>query len=674
MSSTRQLAAIMFTDIVGYTALMGKNEEKAFALLQKNRQIHKPLIEHYKGKLLKEIGDGILASFPTVSDAVYCALEICNKAEKEGKYRLRIGVHLGEVVFEKHDVFGDGVNIASRIQSIANEGEILVSESVYRNIANKKGLQVEFLREENLKNVDTPIKISRVTRNEDYEQESQIIKSKNTGKRKSRALVLLVTIIILVAASISYRVFSGKQNLTAKRTITEKSLAVLPFKNMSNDKEQEFLADGIAEEILNVLYNTMKDLKVPGRTSSFSFKNKVTDLISIGKILNVKYILEGSVQRSADNISVRVYLNDAETGYQLKTWEYNKQFKEITVLQDEIARDISEELKLSFFDDKLPNESNPVNTEAYELVLKGNYHFNKGPEGLAEAVLDYQRSIAADTTYAYPYVRLGWAYYQMTLFGKYPSKAGFELARHEIEKALRLKPSAPDKHSAYKTLAYINLWSFNWKKAHDEYQKFLALNPKRDDFSAFYESLVLGRTPEAVAIFEKISNENPVDVLNLRDLAILQYMDRKFNAALRTCDKMMQLDSTFSEAFRIKGHIYSTENKPDSALIFFGKAAALGNQWGQLLAIITLPQVGKKTEATKLFAYAEKTNAASIPAMARALIYHSLGDRQKALEWLNRSYEEKDFWLASLRVDPLWDPLRTYPEFQTIMKKMNFPG
>src|SRR4026208_2451041 len=180
MSSTRQLAAIMFTDIVGYTALMGKNEEKAFALLQKNRQIHKPLIEHYKGKLLKEIGDGILASFPTVSDAVYCALEICNKAEKEGEYRLRIGVHLGEVVFEKHDVFGDGVNIASRIQSIASEGEILVSESVYRNIANKKGLQVEFLREENLKNVDTPIKISRVTRNEDYEQESQILKSKNT--------------------------------------------------------------------------------------------------------------------------------------------------------------------------------------------------------------------------------------------------------------------------------------------------------------------------------------------------------------------------------------------------------------------------------------------------------------------------------------------------------------
>src|SRR6185436_7082056 len=127
----------------------------------------------------------------------------------------------------------------------------------------------------------------------------------------------------------------------------------------------------------------------------FSFKNKVTDLISIGKILNVKYILEGSVQRSADNISVRVYLNNAETGYQLKTWEYNKQFKEIIGLQDEIAKDISEELKLSLFDDNLPKETKPVNTEAYELVLKGNYHFNKGPEGLAEAVQDYQRSIAA---------------------------------------------------------------------------------------------------------------------------------------------------------------------------------------------------------------------------------------------------------------------------------------
>ncbi len=146
MSQNRQLAAIMFTDIVGYTALMSKDEQKAFEILKKNRQIQRPLIDHHKGKFLKEMGDGILASFHTVSDAVYCALEIQSRCKKNADFQLRIGIHLGEVVFENNDVFGDGVNIASRIQSIAPAGEIVVSESVYGNISNKKGLQVEFLR------------------------------------------------------------------------------------------------------------------------------------------------------------------------------------------------------------------------------------------------------------------------------------------------------------------------------------------------------------------------------------------------------------------------------------------------------------------------------------------------------------------------------------------------
>jgi adenylate cyclase len=673
MSSARQLAAIMFTDIVGYTALMGKDEQKAFELLRKNRQIHKPAIERYKGKLLKEIGDGILASFPTVSDAVYCALEIRNKSEREGHYRLRIGIHLGEVVFEKHDVFGDGVNIASRIQSIAEAGEILVSESVYRNIANQKGLQVEFLREEYLKNVDTPVKISRVTTKTDYEEKNY--RSETRTKSKNKPIILFISIIVLlVAVYLLYAIFYKETNpVIAVNASTEqkKSLAVLPFKNLGNDKDQEFLGDGIAEEILNVLYNTMKDLKVPGRTSCFSFKNKVTDLITIGKILGVKYILEGSVQRSADNISVRVFLNDAETGYQIKTWEYNKQFREVISLQDEIAKDISAELKLSLFDNVLEQPVS-VNTEAYQLVLKGNFYFNKGPAGLPEAIEYYKKAITADSIYAYPHVRLGWAYYQQTLFGKYPSRTGFVLARGEVEKALQLKLSTPDKHSVYKTLAYINLWSFEWKKANDEYQKLIAVNPKRDDFSSFYESLALGHTAEAVLVFQKISEENPIDVLNLRDYAILQYLDRKYSNALQTCDKILELDSVFSEAFRIKGHIYAARNRPDSALVFFSKAASLGNEWGQLLSIITLPMVGRKAEAEKIFLEAEKMNPATIPAMAKALIYHSLGQKEKAMDWLNKSYEAKDFWLASLRVDPLWDPIRSENGFDRLIKKMNF--
>ena len=163
MSSSRQLAAIMFTDIVGYTALMGKDEQKAFELLNKNRQIQKPIIEEFNGKFIKELGDGILASFNTVSDAVYAALKIQEKCNASKDLQLRIGIHQGEVVFEQDDIFGDAVNIASRIQAIAAPGGIYISESVYNNVSNKKDIQTVSLGKYSLKNVKEPIAIFAVS-------------------------------------------------------------------------------------------------------------------------------------------------------------------------------------------------------------------------------------------------------------------------------------------------------------------------------------------------------------------------------------------------------------------------------------------------------------------------------------------------------------------------------
>lgn len=231
-TQSRQLAAIMFTDIVGYTALMGKDEQRAFELLKKNRQVQRPIIEEHNGRWLKEIGDGVLASFNAVSEAVYCAKAIQKACKNEPDLKLRIGIHEGEVVFEDNDVFGDGVNIAARIQSIAPPGCIYLSEAVFNNIENKKGLGATFVREEQLKNVKNPIKI--------YE---------------------LVT----------------KVDSKPQVVVTEKSIAVLPFVNMSGDPEQEYFSDGISEEIINTIVQ-LPGLKVSARTSSFSFKGKNEDM------------------------------------------------------------------------------------------------------------------------------------------------------------------------------------------------------------------------------------------------------------------------------------------------------------------------------------------------------------------------------------------------------------
>src|SRR5688572_8873379 len=307
MSQTRQLAAIMFTDIVGYTALMGDDEQKAFELLKKSRELQKPLIEQNNGRWIKELGDGILASFYTVTDAVLCAGTIQQTCSSTPNLQLRIGIHLGEVIFEDNDVFGDGVNIASRLQAIAPVGGIWVSESVHNNISNKKGFRSQFVREENLKNVKEPVRI--------YEVSVDVAEQAATVISSAREI----------------------------KVSPAKSIAVLPFVNMSNDPEQEYFSDGMAEEIINSLSH-LKDLNVAGRTSSFQFKGKNLDLRQIGKKLNVSYVLEGSVRKQGDRLRITGQLVNVDDGYHIWSEKFDRQINDVFAIQDEIALAITEKL------------------------------------------------------------------------------------------------------------------------------------------------------------------------------------------------------------------------------------------------------------------------------------------------------------------------------------------
>ena len=240
MPEDRRLAAIMFTDIVGYTAMMGSDENKAFKVLRKNREIQRPIIKKYRGEWLKEMGDGILASFHTASDAVRCAGEIQQAAKKEG-IGLRIGIHEGEVVFEGGDVLGDGVNVASRLEELAEEGAINISGAVYKDIKNKAGITTEFIEEKELKNVEEPIKVYKVH----FEVGEQAIKKDQPVTKRNKLLYYIIAgLVVVIAIILIWQFLPLKETepviVESEKGEIDRSIAVLPFANLSDDPAQEY--------------------------------------------------------------------------------------------------------------------------------------------------------------------------------------------------------------------------------------------------------------------------------------------------------------------------------------------------------------------------------------------------------------------------------------------------
>jgi len=479
MSQSRQLAAIMFTDIVGYTALMGTDEKKAFELLQKNRDLQRPVIEEFNGKLIKELGDGIMASFNSVSDAVYAAIKIQERCFAEANFQLRIGVHLGDVVFENEDVFGNGVNIASRIQAIAEPGGIYISESVQLNIANKQGIATRFVRLEPFKNVIEPVKIYRV----------------------------------LVAP--------GMVGETAENKLTVangNSIAVLPFVNISNDPEQDYFCDGIAEEILNALAQ-LTNLRVVARTSAFSFKNKNLDVREIGKTLDVKTLLEGSVRKSEKQLRVTTkLLNVAEVSH-LWSNRYDCVLEDIFSVQDSIAENVATALKgILTTKEKEAIRRPETLIEAYDYFLKGRELFHQ--LALRESGKIFEKAIDLDPGYAPAYAGLAganaWIY-------EWEGGNNADLVKAELNslKALSLAPDLSDSHSSR---GFVLSLGKRYDEAEREFEEAIQLNPNSYDAYYYYarSCFARGQIQRSADLFLKASEVNREDFQSM--LLLSQYL------------------------------------------------------------------------------------------------------------------------------------------------------
>ena len=469
MGSTRQLAAIMFTDIVGYTALMGRDEQKAFELLRKNREIQKPIIEQHYGQWIKEMGDGVLASFSTVSDAVTAAIKIQEACNMARDFQLRIGVHLGEVVFENDDMFGDGVNIAARIQAIAEPGGIYISESIYNNISNKQGIQTRFVKNESLKNVKEPVRIYEI-------------------------------LIEGIRDASSQRAFAHSEH----KPINEKSIAVLPFVNMSNDPEQEYFSDGLTEEIIATL-SKLKDIRVVSRTTSMGYKGTNKDIQTMGREMGVQYMIEGSVRKSQDNLRITAQLIDAGNDKHLWAETYKGNLTEIFDIQEQVSRQIMDALKITLTptEDLVLIKRSTSNPEAYDCYLRArDFLYRRTKKNVLLAIHLFGKAIELDPSYAAAYAGLGESY--ATLYQVYERKETW--LEKAIESSLKSLEFDSELSEAYAALgvAYFN------KRLVDEglaaAQKAIALDP--NSYVSFW---IMGRLyhladrdREAVEMLERV--------------------------------------------------------------------------------------------------------------------------------------------------------------------------
>ncbi len=471
---SHQLAAILFADIVNYTAMMQEDENSALEKITRFRHVIDIIVEELEGKVIQYYGDGCLVLFNSATDAVEFGKLLQTDFNEDPKVPVRIGIHMGDVLLRDGNVFGDVVNIASRIQALAPAGGIYVSEMVYRNIANKKGMDSVFIKEEKLKNVKTPIRI--------YEVLTEYSKT-------------------------VYHTTEDDEHIA----IDENSIAVLPFVNMSSDKEQEYFSDGLTEDIITQL-SKIKSFKVISRTSVMQYKKTPKSIREIGKELGVATILEGSVQRSPTKVRITAQLINAVSDEHLWSESYDRPVDDIFTIQREVALAIASVLNTTLTKkesqqlDYVPT----VNIQAYDLYMRGTFLIEKrNKTDLLVARELFQQAVAKDRTFADAYSGLATTYLLSSFRGYEDPTKMLWLAKKNIDTALGLDPSSGEIQA---TLGYWYHQTFDWHAAEITYRRAIDLNANQANVYLWLGILLEAKEDkeEALKIYARGTELNPM--------------------------------------------------------------------------------------------------------------------------------------------------------------------
>ncbi len=640
MSPQRRLAAIMFTDMVGYTRLMQKDEGLAKSLRDRHRTVLKNEISEHEGEIVQYFGDGTLCIFPSSILAVRCALKIQNQLLQDPKVSLRIGLHSGDIVHDDEGIYGDGVNIASRIESLAIPGSVLFSGKIMDDIKNQTDLKLKSLGEFSLKNVDDPIELFALTN--------------------------------------SPLAIPKSENMIGKGQKLTKSLAVLPFVNMSNDPENEYFSDGITEEILNAVAR-IKEIRVTARTSSFAFKGKNVDIREVASKLNVDHLLEGSVRKSGNRVRITAQLISAKDGFHLWSENFDRKLEDIFAVQDEIAQIITEMLSERLLKTtkkaELP-KSTTQNLEAYNLYLKGNFHWKKwSPEGVKKSIAFFEQAIALEPDISLPYTGLAAAYIFLGITGNMKGTA-FGKASEAAHKAITLD----DQHDGANLV--MGMIKFMYEKdneaARSYFIKALNINPGNSEGHHYYAMYLsnTGNFENALKEIKKAHQLDPLSLIILGSLAEINFFSGYNKKAIELYHQALELDPNFRAAWEGIGWVYAKEKKYDEALEAFRKFQKMtGSKLKGLNGLgYTLGRLGKTEEAQECLRLLEERKQKDeniILDMDFAMVYAGLDDWDKVYDHMKAAIEGNMGGLF-LNVHPMWEEIRQIPRFRELLSEHGY--
>jgi adenylate cyclase len=639
--SERRLAAIMFTDMVGFTSLGQRDEPLALRQLEDQRGIVRPLLSKHHGREIQTIGDAFLVEFASSLDAVRCAIDIQatlrhmnDERPQDPPILLRIGVHLGDVLHKGNDVAGDAVNVASRIEPLAPPGGLCITAPVYASVQAQIPEKFESIGAPKLKNVASPIEIFRLV---------------GTGPVASSAV-----------------------SSPAAR------LAVLPFLNISADPADEYFADGMTEELISFVSHT-RGLRTIARTSVMRYKGTNKPISDIGRELNVASVLEGSVRKDGEKLRIAVQLIDAVSEEPRWSQVYDRKLSDVFGIQTDIAQQVAQALRQHVLVESPPAQ--PVaatrNADSYVSYLRGRQLWNKRTEpDLRRAISFFDESLKADPGFARAFSGLADTYAALALLEFMAPNEAFPRARNAVSKALALQPELVEARTSSGLIKFQYDW--DWSGAERELTQAIDLNPNYPLAHHYYADFLkaMGRFDEAIEQIELAQELDPLSLAINTGVGHVLYLSRQYDRAIEQYQRAVDLDPAFMATHLWFGRPYLEKGMYNEALAELEAAVRLSGESTVALAMLGhgLASAGQTSEAAAILEKLRKRSETQyVPAYWIAVVYNGLKDRDQVIRWMTTAVEERSSWLVWTNVEPRFDWIRADPGFASLVARMKFP-